>query len=66
MGKQHFNNLFQDDGYAKISDQLKVTRLFPTLTEKGYVDRFLEPITIQEVEVVLKGFKKDKSPGLDG
>ena len=41
-------------------------RLFPTLTEKEDVDQFLESITIKEVEVVLKGFKKDKIPGPDG
>ena len=41
-------------------------RLFPTLIEKEDVDRFLEPITIQEVEAILKGFKKDKILGPDG
>ena len=40
--------------------------LFPKMTEKEDEDRFLEPITLHEVEAVLKGFKKDKSPGLDG
>ena len=66
LGKQHFSDLFQDDGSTNISDQLKAIRIFPTLTEKEDVDQFLEPITTQEVEVVLKGFKKDKSPGPDG
>ena len=30
------------------------------------MDSFLESITLQEVEAVLNGFKKDKSPGPDG
>ena len=30
------------------------------------IDYFLKPIMIQEVEAVLKGFKKDKIPGPDG
>ena len=66
LGKQHFSDLFEDDRTTNITDQLKVIRLFPTLIEKEDVDWFLEPISIQEVEVVLKGFKKDKSPGPDG
>ena len=66
LGKQHFCDLFKDDRTSNITHQLKVIKLFPTLTEKEDVDQFLEPIFIQEVEVVLKGFKKDKSLGPDG
>ena len=66
LGKQHFSELFEDGGSTNIADQLKVIRLFPTLTEEEDVDRFLEPISSQEVEVVLKGFKKGKIPGPDG
>ena len=55
-----------DDKSSNIADQLKVIRLFPTFTQEEEVNSFLEPVTLQEVEVVLKGFKKDKSPRLDG
>ena len=41
-------------------------RLFPKLTEKEDEDHFLEPITLHEVEAILRGFKKDKLPGPDG
>ena len=34
LGKPHFSDLFQDDGSTNISDQLKVIRIFSTLTEK--------------------------------
>ena len=40
--------------------------MFLTFILDEEVNCFLEPITIQEVEAVLKGFKKDKSPVPDG
>ena len=49
-----------------IVDQLKVIIIFPNMTVDEDIDCFLKPITIQEVETVLKGFKKDKIPGPDG
>ena len=60
MGKQHFSELFMDDKSSNIADQLKVIRLFSTFTQTKEVNCFLEPVTIQKVEAVLKGFKKDK------
>ena len=36
------------------------------MTQVEDVDCFLKPITLQEVESILRGFKKDKSPGPDG
>ena len=32
MGKKHFSDVFMDDKSTNIADQLKVIRLFPTLT----------------------------------
>ena len=66
LGKQHFSELFGDDKTSNIADQLKVIRLFLNMTLKEDIDCFLKPISIQEVEAVLKGFKKDKSPRPDG
>ena len=66
LGKHHFSDLFGDDKSTNIADQLKVISLFPNMTTDEDIDRFLKPITAQEVEAVLKGFKKDKSPGPDG
>ena len=66
LGKQHFSDLFGDDKSTNIADQLKVISLFPRMTTDDDIDSFLKPISAQEVEAVLKGFKKDKSPGLDG
>ena len=64
-GKKHFSDVFMDDMSTNIGAQLRVIRLFLTFTQDEEVNCFLEPITIQEVEAVLKGFKKDKSPGPD-
>ena len=66
LGKQHFSDLFGDDKSTNIADQLKVVRLFPHMTTDEDIEHFLKPISAQEVEAGLKGFKKDKSPGLDG
>ena len=66
LGKQHFSDLFGDDKSTNIADQLKVISLFPHMTTKEDIHRFLKPISVKEVEAVLKGFKKDKSPGPDG
>ena len=66
LGKQHFSDLFGDDKSTNIADQLKVISLFPRMTTDDDIDSFLKPISAQEVEVVLKGFKKDKSPRPDG
>ena len=66
MGKKHFSDVFMDDRSTNIVDQLRVIRLFSTFTQDEEVNCFLEPITIQEVEAILKGFKKDKSLGPDG
>ena len=66
MGKKHFSDVFMDDRSTNIADQLRVIRMFPTFTLDEEVNYFLEPITIQEVEAVLKWFKKDKSPRPDG
>ena len=38
LGKHHFSDLFQDCGSTNISNQLKLIRVFPTLTEKEDVD----------------------------
>lgn len=66
MGKHHFYELFKDDGRTSIVDQLKVINLFPSFVQDQEKERFILPISLSEVEVVLRAFKKDKSPGPDG
>ena len=66
LAVQHFAKLFKYDGSNNIKDQLKVIILFPTFVQEEERDCFCSAITLAEIESVLKGFKKDKSLGLDG
>ena len=66
LGVAHFSDLFSDDGLTNIEDQLKVVRLYPTMVSDDDKDFFLLDITLPEIESILNGFKKDKSPGPDG
>ena len=66
LGVHHFAELFSDDGKTNIEAQLNVIRLFPTFVQEEDRELFLTAFTLQDVEGVLKGFKKDKSPGPDG
>ena len=66
MGAAHFSNLFSDDGSTNIEDQLKVIKIFPTYLSEEDTYSFLSDFSLSEIEGVLKGFKKDKSPGPDG
>ena len=66
MGAQHFSDLFAGDGNTNIEAQLKVVRFFPSFVQDGDIELFLAKVSLCEIEDVLKGFKKDKSPGPDG
>ena len=66
LGVQHFSELFSDDGKTNIKAQLKVVRLYPSFVQEEDRELFLTAFTLQDVEGVLKGFKKDKSLGPDG
>ena len=66
LGEHHFYDLCKDDGSTNIVDQLKVINIFPTFVQEDERGSYFSKITLLEVEVVLKGFKKDKSPSPDG
>ena len=66
LGVQHFSDLFSNDGKTNIEAQLNVIRLFPSFVQEEDKELFFSDFTLPEVECVLKGFKKDKSPGLNG
>ena len=46
-----------------IVDKLKAISLFPSFAQGMYKESFLKPISLFEVEVALKGFKKRQKPG---
>ena len=66
LGQQYFTEIFEDDGSTNIVDKLKGISLFPCFSQEMDKESFLKPISLSEVEVVLKGFKKEKHPGPDG
>ena len=66
LGVQHFPELFSDDGKTNIEAQLNVIRLYPSFVQEEDKELFLTALTLQDVEGVLIGFKKDKGPGPDG
>ena len=66
MGDQHFVDLFKDERCTNIEDQLKVIQIFHSFIHENDRDGFLVSTTMDEVQDVIKGFKKDKSPGPDG
>ena len=66
LGVQHFSELFSDDGKTNIEAQLNVIRIYPSFVQEEDRELFLSPFTLQNVESVLRGFKKDKSPGPNG
>ena len=51
---------------TNIEDQLKVVRLFPSMVSDEEKDSFLSDFSLSEIEGVLKGLEKEKSPELDG
>ena len=66
LGIRYFKNIFVHDRLTNIMAQLKVIRLFPSFIIPEESESFTCQISLAEVEIALKSFKKDKSPGLDG
>ena len=67
LGVRYFSKIFKDDGHTNIEAQLKVIRLFPSfLQHHEDFESFTWQISMEEIELALKSFKKDKSPGPDG
>ena len=64
-GKRHFAQVFNDDTPALLQEKLEVLRLYPRYFSAEEVDSVGRPVTLDEIEAVLKGFAKDKSPGPD-
>jgi hypothetical protein len=61
----HFSSYYKATDSCHIEDQIETTRLFPRMVMEEDATVLEKPNTLKEVLVVLKGFSKDKSPGLD-
>ena len=66
LGVRYFNQIFKDDHQTNIESQLKVIRLFHSFIQQEETKTFTSQISLEEVEMALKYFKKDKSLGPDG
>jgi hypothetical protein len=62
----YFKSFFTDPGSNTLEDQLKVIQLFPRMFSENDVVDIGRQITLNEVKMVIEGFSKNKSPGLDG
>ena len=66
LGVRYFKQIFRDDYQTNIEAQLKVIHLFPSFLHQEEMETFTRQISLEEVEMALKSFKKDKSPCPNG
>ena len=66
LAKSYFENIFKDEGLTCLDHQLKVISLFPRMIPSEHSSRLTSQVTLKELELSLKSFKKDRSPGPDG
>jgi len=59
-------NIFTDPRETKIEDQLKTIQLYPRCFTDEDCRKLSSPVTLLEVEQILKQCAKEKSPGPDG
>lgn len=66
LGTTHFRNLYKCPREVNLLDIINVANHFPRFVEEEYVEDLNDLVSAEELEGVLKWFKKDKSPGPDG
>lgn len=66
LGTSHFQNLFIAPQEVNLADIIHVAGLFPRYVGEEEENELIAPVTLEELEGVLKWFKKDKISGLDG
>ena len=66
LGVRYFSNIFKVVNQTNIVAQLKVIHLFPSFFLQEDLESFTCQISLEEVELALKYFKRDKCPGPDG
>jgi hypothetical protein len=65
-GVKYFSDIFKKPVDSNITQMLKVINLFPRYFSEEDGQALFKEVTTDEILGVLKGFKKDKSPGPDG
>ena len=66
LGSRHFTNLYRASANINLPEILCITQNFKLFVEQEQQDDLNSPVTMGELEGVLKWFKRDKSPGPDG
>jgi len=62
----HFRDIFTDPKETRIADQLRTIQLYPRVFNDEDCRSLGRPVTLQEIEKILKVCAKEKSPGPDG
>ena len=66
MGTQYFTNLYRAPLHIDLLDIMQITQSFNRFVELEQEDDLNALVSKEELEGVLKWFKKDKSAGPDG
>ena len=66
FGKAYFEIIYKEDGCTSLEHQLKVVSLFPRMIPSEHSSLLSCPVSLKEIELSLKYFKKYRSPGPDG
>eukprot|EP00253_Pinus_taeda_P006382 PITA_06382 len=66
LGTRHFSNLYRASTIINLPDILRITQNFKLFVEQEQKDDLNAPVTLDELEGLLKWFKRDKIPGPDG
>lgn len=61
FGTTHFQNLFRAPQEVNLADIIQVASLFLRYVGEEEENELIVPVTLEELEGVLKWFKKDKS-----
>jgi hypothetical protein len=62
----HFKAFYQEANASNINVQIETTSLFPKMVSDEEARVLETPCSLEEILEVIKGFKKEKSPGPDG
>ena len=63
LGTTYFKYFFKAPAEVSIAEVIRVAQLFPRFVEDEDNEAIMAPVSKQEVEDILKGMQKDKSPG---
>jgi hypothetical protein len=66
MAYNHFKSFFQVAYAPSLASQIETTSLFPKMVSNEEALALESPCSKEELLEVIKGFKKEKSPGPDG